>query len=520
MKVEKILIEDIIFEDIEAMKKYYPNIPSDDFMYYIELDPTYREGSNNAGTYGKWILGLANKGEIDNIGHITDVLSRFESEKNNLVNRDIMKYKSVNDVEDMLNDENSYKDLSHRQEVRQRQKERKNVDLDKDAKKVYEDKDWEIWIPLTYAASCKLGQGTTWCTASTEDDYYYNYYSKEGPLYIIINKKDPEKKYQFHIESRQFMNAEDEEESLLKFFVDNMGLFKYFNSVMPDSAIEDFQLPSYNHLEELKENNYTFTYNSAVFDEGLVPFIKHLIIDREIVPDSCFENARNLRTVHFSDKVKSIGVHAFAGCIRLSKVELPDSIEQIGAFAFDFCTSLKTFILNNTISYISKGLFEYCSALTYIKIPANILSIDVYAFYNAGLKEVEFASDSQLISIKEGAFAHSKIQTIELPNNLQHLYTEVFAFCRLLETVVIGNNLKNIANRTFLGCYALEKIYIPNSVERISIDAFKECKNLYVYTNNKYVQTFCEAFDIPWESWHNETEELSTHEAFDILNDI
>ena len=77
--------ESILEEDIEGIKKHYPNIPDEKFQELIELDPTYKMGSNNAGTYGKWILGLANKnnGELDNIGHITDVIKRFDQNKNN-----------------------------------------------------------------------------------------------------------------------------------------------------------------------------------------------------------------------------------------------------------------------------------------------------------------------------------------------------------------------------------------------------------------------------------------------------
>ena len=226
----RLLEMDALTEDIESMKKFYPNIPDDKFMYYVSLDPTYKEGSKNAGTYGKWILGLANKGEIENIGHLTDVLRRFEEEKNHLVNKDIMKYKSVDDVEAMLNNDDSYKDLSHRQEVRQRQKDRKGADLNKEAKKVYEDSDWEVWVPETYAASCKLGQGSKWCTASTEDDYYYKYYQTQygGDYYINISKKDPNEKYQFHFASGQFMDVDDDSINLAKFMKSNPGLNDFY----------------------------------------------------------------------------------------------------------------------------------------------------------------------------------------------------------------------------------------------------------------------------------------------------
>jgi hypothetical protein len=65
------------------MKKYYPNINGDNFIKYIELDPTYKQGSDKAGQYAKWILGLANKngGKLDKENHITDILTRFDKEK-------------------------------------------------------------------------------------------------------------------------------------------------------------------------------------------------------------------------------------------------------------------------------------------------------------------------------------------------------------------------------------------------------------------------------------------------------
>ena len=138
------LLERVLFEDIESMKKYFPNVPDEQFQSLIELDPTYTPGSKNAGTYGRWILTLANKGKLDNIGHVKDLLTRFNDNAKYLKNKDIMRYKTMDEVEDMLNDDDSYKEQSHRQEVRDRQKARKNADLGNEAKKVYEDSDWEV----------------------------------------------------------------------------------------------------------------------------------------------------------------------------------------------------------------------------------------------------------------------------------------------------------------------------------------------------------------------------------------
>ena len=231
-----------LYEDIESMKKYYPNIKDEDFLSLIELDPTYIPGSDVAGTYGKWLLSLANAGRLDNKGHVRDLLTRFESEKKNLRNKDIMSYRSLEAVDQMLDNPDSYVAQSHRQEVRQRQRDRRSVDLDKDAEKVYEDDKWEVWIPKTYAASCRLGQGAAWCTASTESDYYYNMYKNRygGDYYININKSNPEEKYQFHFESNQFMDKEDYEIDLRDFLDANPGLKEFYFKKIIDEIKEQY----------------------------------------------------------------------------------------------------------------------------------------------------------------------------------------------------------------------------------------------------------------------------------------
>ena len=75
--------------------------------------------------------------------------------------------------------------------------------------KIYEDEDWEVYIPENKGAACKLGKGTEWCTAAPGLDYYKKYHSPEDPLIIFISKQDPTEKYQFHYGTRQCMNKKD-----------------------------------------------------------------------------------------------------------------------------------------------------------------------------------------------------------------------------------------------------------------------------------------------------------------------
>ena len=225
-----ILTEDILMETLEDVKKYYPTISQEDFDRVIALDPTFRKEQDKLGTYGTWILSLFQKGNLKNEGHVKDILTRFDKEKKNLKNKDIMTYKSLEDLDNALNDEESYKDQTDRQKLRKTQDAVRKSDLSKEAEKVYEDSDWEVWIPHTYEASCKLGRGSHWCTASTEDDYYYNYYKNDfgGEYYININKHNPDEKYQFHFESGQFMDASDRSIDMADFLNKNQGLKKFY----------------------------------------------------------------------------------------------------------------------------------------------------------------------------------------------------------------------------------------------------------------------------------------------------
>lgn len=315
------LVETYLIEDIESMKKYYPNIADDVFMDYIELDPTYK-GGNNAGKYAKWILALANKGTLDNIGHVKDILTRFDSEKNNLINKDIMKYKSLDELEDMLNDESSYAEKSHRQQVRDRQKARRDADITKEAKLVFSGDGFDVWVPETYAAECKLGAGTRWCTASTESDYYYDYYKRiyGGDYYVFIGENG--EKYQFHIESHQFMDKDDEPVDMVEFFKDKPSLKAFITPKIlkamgvteemlskPLSVFVDIddiakQLStrdiSAQFIEDVySENGYEYFYSDVSDQEALS-------LSEEDISESNLQKIKNILNTEYNVKVDDV----------------------------------------------------------------------------------------------------------------------------------------------------------------------------------------------------------------------
>lgn len=254
----------LLLETIADVRKLYPQITDQDFNRLIRLDPTFNPNRDSVGTYGKWILTLFKKHKLNNEGHVTDLLRRFDEVKSQLKEKDINRFKSLEEVDNYLDNQDNYNALTARQQLRKTQTAVQKTDITKDAEKVYEDSSYEVWVPHTYEASCKLGQGTSWCTATTNSDYYYNYYSKQGPLYIIIEKGYPEIKYQFHFPSNQFMNADDESiEPFSELFDLNPNLAEFFRPLL----LQSWDLDPDIHFEEdisitLNDNDFYDIFDS------------------------------------------------------------------------------------------------------------------------------------------------------------------------------------------------------------------------------------------------------------------
>jgi hypothetical protein len=61
-------------------------------------------------------------------------------------------------------------------------------ELEKTTKIIYDDENWLVLRPLSYASSIKYGANTKWCTAFKERSYFLKYW-KRGILIYFINKK-------------------------------------------------------------------------------------------------------------------------------------------------------------------------------------------------------------------------------------------------------------------------------------------------------------------------------------------
>ena len=235
---------------MDAYERYYSDVPS---YIWEEIVGRLQRGKNNEWIdtllpETKWVLKLYkdksprlvedlyklknNNGD----GYFDIFLRAKERRMLRGVQGDLFKYKSIAEL-------GSFIETLDIDTILGRTKGEQSSDVNSAASNIevpYEDDVWKVVIPKSYEASCYWGNGTRWCTATRESDEWYNHYSEQGPLYILIDKKTKDK-YQFHFESDQFMNKQDIDIDFP--FADeipnwNDGLSDFFIKIIEKSGID------------------------------------------------------------------------------------------------------------------------------------------------------------------------------------------------------------------------------------------------------------------------------------------
>jgi hypothetical protein len=113
------------------------------------------------------------------------------------------------------NDFNRYKDLESFYDIVDEYPDEEEVkpEVKQNAKELYRDSKLIVTVPQDVQAACYYGQGTRWCTAGKNNNMYDYYTKGNRPLYVIIPRQQayPGEKYQFHFETKQFMNELDQQ---------------------------------------------------------------------------------------------------------------------------------------------------------------------------------------------------------------------------------------------------------------------------------------------------------------------
>ena len=472
-----LLLEAASLDDVHA--KYYSSIPRDTFDRIMAADPT--SGTDKMGRYGKWLLRLYKGGNLkeEDLYKAKQYLSLFDKFKGRLERKDIGQYGSLPALYDAVRPFESGNSPSSNSE-KERMVKREG------AKKVYEDPEWLVVVPLTKEAACLYGKGTQWCTAAETSDNYFDNYNDQGPLYININRRDG-RKYQIHFETKSFMDARDEEtdayeagfsDDLIYFYLDRIGA----------SALKTLGVD----MELLSGDNYRKTF-AKIIEVGNVD-LSRVAVGDFVIPDTvttigkgAFYRCRDLSSVAIPDSVTAVGCSAFQCCTDLTSVTIPDSVTTIGDNAFCNCKRLSNVTIPDSVTSIGEHAFDGCHSLESVTIPNSVTTIGNNAFfYCIGLRSVTIPDS--VTTIGRGVFNGCKRLTIvTIPDSVTEIGDYAFADCTGLTSVTIPDSVTYIGCSAFQCCNGLRSVTIPDSVTTIGNSAFRGCKQLTVYVGSERV---------------------------------
>lgn len=282
IKLAPLLLED----RLEAMKDKL-KLSSNDIKYLKSLNIP-----------GKYILWVAKQYKLSLQQHKSltrfkedaykyeEALKKFNelSVKNKIKDKDINHYKNISAVYDAVE---KFEDVKSNRELE------KNIKIG-GAEKIFESDKWLVVVPKTEEAACYYGKGTRWCTSAVGGGNSFNDYNEDGSLFIFINKKDSNERYQLHVTTDQFMDAKDEEVDLDMFEFEHPELEFAFLEIY-DYVVSDFV-----RLHNLKYNTKTKGYVSHVSIDIPSYLVKNgkLLIKFDSVYDGSFECSEvGLRTL-------------------------------------------------------------------------------------------------------------------------------------------------------------------------------------------------------------------------------
>lgn len=227
------VVESILLEATpqEIHNAYYSDIPFDVFSKIASSDPgTIKSGDElkKIGKYTKLLLLMYKKGNLnmEDLPKATEYLGYVYNHK---ISLDVNKIANLSDLYQIVK-QFYVKDTKDLGSILQA--------LDpKEYQQIFKGQNWTIFRPLTEKAACYLGVNTQWCTTwgpqSLNKDYkdrsnQFHGYNARDPLYIIVSNKDLNLKYQFHFQSKSFMDREDKRINSGNFLEENPEVRNFF----------------------------------------------------------------------------------------------------------------------------------------------------------------------------------------------------------------------------------------------------------------------------------------------------
>lgn len=169
--------------------------------------------------YTQWLVGQYKKGNLkqEDAYKYHDVLADFDKYKGKLQKKDINQYGHINDVAEAVKPHIG----TGATKAEERQLQKQELDIP-GHKKVYDDENISMFHLTDKGVSQKLyGKSndpkpgvfpTQWCTATQSDEHnMFDHYHNDDPRIHVIHRKSDGAVFQYHANSNQFMDKDDNE---------------------------------------------------------------------------------------------------------------------------------------------------------------------------------------------------------------------------------------------------------------------------------------------------------------------
>lgn len=269
---------------------------------------------------------------------------------------------------------------------------------------VYDDNDFTIIIPKTKAAAIYWGSGSHWCTATKSEGNMFDHYNKMGPMYILISKKNPEEKYQFHFPTHQFMDKNDDPINVYEFTQSYPHVKAYFANTIKDIdrtnvenwawidntlTYEDCEKALANHkniaegytvlqLVPEKFKDYNLCETAVIHDGSNLQYVPKDLIDYNLYLQAVDTTPTVIQQVPDRFKDKELCVTALTDVWYIDGIlkYIPDSIKKDKDFW------IKCIQVNPTSSFFEKVPEEFRDYETYKQLVKSRTEDDPRLFVN------------------------------------------------------------------------------------------------------------------------------------------
>ena len=248
-------------------------------------------------------------------------------------------------------------------------------------------------------------------------------------------------------------------------------------------------VPKVHVAEVIKEDNEEYSGDIVIPESVEFEGEKYNVSS---IGNTAFSLCKDLMSVTIPNSVTTIKEWAFQGCTGLSSIRIPSSVSVIGNGAFWQCTGLSSVHISDLSAWSSidfggshanplvhaKHLFLNSEEIKDLIIPEGIEEIKDEAFaFCESFESLKIASTVKIVG--KNAFADcTNLKIISIPNTVTTIRHQAFCGCSSLESIVLPESIDVIESKVFMLCEKLKSVTIPVGVNRIETEAFAGCKSL------------------------------------------